>query len=196
MLDEIEEKESKIDSATNNDDDEKEEVVKTPQFWKNLKTKLNLGDIDYVKDLIRSKKLNMDEINEKGRTLLMMAADVGNYELVSMCINLGADIDKIDNDKKSALKIAKERGFPEIEELLLMNLLKTELGERIENTTNDILKKKGLSANFKQILSDLFSERDEEKKDGFSKGRAVTNTFLNHFEDIYKEEMLETMLRI
>ena len=29
------------------------------------------------------------------RTLLMMAADVGSYELVSMCINLGADIDKI-----------------------------------------------------------------------------------------------------
>ena len=91
MLDEIEEKEAKTNSATNDDDDgdEKEEVVKTAQFWANLKKKLNENDIDFVKDLIRAKELNMDEYNSSGRTLLMLATDVGNYELVSMCINLG-----------------------------------------------------------------------------------------------------------
>ena len=58
----------------------------------------------------------------------------------------------------------------DIEELIRMNMLKTELGARIENTTNDILRKKGINSNFNRILSQLFdpkndSDNNEEKKD-------------------------------
>eukprot|EP01083_Nonionella_stella_P092635 259360_1 len=75
------------------------------------------------------------------------------YELVSMCINLGANIDKLDGYAQSVLKLSQRNGFPAIEELLMMNLLKTELGQRIENTTNDIARKQGITHSFNRILN-------------------------------------------
>eukprot|EP01084_Bolivina_argentea_P067026 122152_1 len=105
-----------------------------------------------------------------------------------MCINLGADIDKEDNKKQTALKIAKQNGFPDIEELLIMNLLKTELGQRIENTTNDLLQKQGITNNFSRILNDIFTnkngneydeKKDEKYDDENDDNKPITNTFLN-----------------
>ena len=88
-----------------------------------------------------------------------------------------------------------------------MNMLKTELGARIENTTNDILRKKGINSNFNRILSQLFDPKnndidgnDDEKKDEemdiLVKGRAITNNFLTKFSSIYKEEVIETLMQI
>eukprot|EP01084_Bolivina_argentea_P198696 340168_1 len=81
---------------------------KNDEFWKTLKKELKDGDIDFVKDLVRTKELSMDETDTSNRTLLMLATEFGLYELVSMCINLGADIDHQDISKKTALKIATE----------------------------------------------------------------------------------------
>merc|ERR1712244_159278 len=95
----------------------------------------------------------------------MYAAQYGSYELVSMAINLGADIDKEDKKKQTALKIAITAGFVDIEELLIMNLLKTELGQRIENTTNDIAQKKGITNNFIRILEEIFAKKNNNNDD-------------------------------
>eukprot|EP01083_Nonionella_stella_P092634 259358_1 len=126
-------------------DRESEYASKTDEFWQEVDNKLRDGDIDFIKDLVRNKKLNMDETDKNGRTLLMLSAFRGCYELVAMCINLGANIDKLDVSKKTALKLSQVNGFPAIEELLMMNLLKTELGQRIEDTTNDIARKQGIT---------------------------------------------------
>eukprot|EP01083_Nonionella_stella_P113740 335494_1 len=150
------------------EEEEEEEMKKTKQFWDHLEKKLKESDIDYVKELVRNNELTMNETNAENRHVLMMATAHGSFELVSMCINLGADIDKQDKDKKTALKLAKENGFPDIEELLLMNLLKTELGKRIENTTNELLRKKAINNHFKTILNDLFGDfqsTEEQKKE-------------------------------
>ena len=120
------------------------------------------GDITFVKGLISTKELKMDETNSSGQSLLMLAAMHGQYELVATAINLGADVDKMDTTppKMTALKYSQQKGFVkylyiamdslsmlihdtflqslsmyrflDIEELLQMNLLKTELGRRIE----------------------------------------------------------------
>eukprot|EP01083_Nonionella_stella_P179870 639786_1 len=79
LLDEIEENERKYDA-------------KTDAFWREVDRKLRDGDIDFIKDLVRDKELNMDETDANGRTLLMLSASHGCYDLVSMCINLGANI--------------------------------------------------------------------------------------------------------
>eukprot|EP01083_Nonionella_stella_P151407 483661_1 len=192
------------------EEEHEEEMKKTKQFWVHLDKKLKESDIDYVKELIRNNEIKMDETNEEnGRHLLMMATAYGSFELVSMCINLGADIDKQDKTKKTALKLAKEFGFPDIEELLLMNLLKTELGKRIENTTNELLRKKAINNHFKTILNDLFGDfesQKEEKEDAKqeieqeeedrSKTKAVSDTFLRSVTAAYKHEVLETLNRV
>ena len=113
ILDEIEQTEQKYDdddiqtnnnnAMLNNDDDQAESdddddddnrERKTSQFWNQLTEKLEEGDLEYIKDLVRKNQLSMDEKhNQNGRTLLMLATYYGSYDLVSMCINLGADID-------------------------------------------------------------------------------------------------------
>eukprot|EP01084_Bolivina_argentea_P043539 80217_1 len=175
LLDEIEHNEEKYNKKESKEQDsdsefdefeEKEQHKnKTPEFWDNLQKKLKKKDIEYIKDLVRKKELSMDDTNNAGRNLLMLATEYGIAKLVSMCINLGADIDKEDNSKQTALKIAKQNGFPDIEELLIMNLLKTELGERIENTTNDLLMKRGINNNFNRILNDLFMNVNGDEKE-------------------------------
>ena len=69
-------------------------------------------NVEYaVKELIRNKKLKMNESDESKQTLLMLAAKHGQYELVATAINLGAEIDRQDKDKNTALKIAKSKGY-------------------------------------------------------------------------------------
>eukprot|EP01083_Nonionella_stella_P162056 531619_1 len=140
----------------------------------------------------------MDEIEPRtGRTLLMLSAFYGCYELVSMCINLGANIDKLDVSKKTALKLSQVNGFPAIEELLMMNLLKTELGQRIEDTTNDIARKQGITHNFNRILNDLSHAHDEdEKTEERSRLRLLTHKCLRDIASVFKEELFETLLTI
>ena len=118
----------KANNDEESDDEDDETVRKTAKFWQELREKLEAGDLEYIKDLVRRNQLRMDEKdNQTGRTLLMLATHYGSYDLVSMCINLGADIDKTDSTKKTPLKIAKERGFPGMSKLIfsvvLMNIL-------------------------------------------------------------------------
>ena len=111
ILDEVEENEQKYQKEKvyhydNKQDEEDEEIndkKKTVTFWNDLDKKLKEGDIEFVKDLVRTKELKIDEVNNRGRNLLMMATQHGSYELVSMCINLGADIDKQDNSQQTGL---------------------------------------------------------------------------------------------
>ena len=53
----------------------------------------------------------MDETNDSKQTLLMIAAKYGQYELVATAINLGAEIDHQSENKDTALKIAKKKGY-------------------------------------------------------------------------------------
>ena len=126
ILDQIEVDE-KYDNATreasaqppstqdNQQEEEEEDKQKTSQFWQTLENKFKVGDIEYIKELIRKNEIKMDDINpNNGRNLFMISTEYGSYELVSMCINLGANIDIEDHSKQTALKIAKSNGFPGI----------------------------------------------------------------------------------
>ena len=69
------------------------------------------GDIGFVKELISHKELKMDETNSIGQNLLMLSAIHGQYELVATAINLGTDLDKMDQQKMTALKYSQQKGF-------------------------------------------------------------------------------------
>ena len=68
------------------------------------------GDIGFVKELISTKELKMDETNNMGQNLLMLSAIHGQYELVATAINLGTDLDKMDQQKMTALKYSQDKG--------------------------------------------------------------------------------------
>ena len=87
ILDEVERNEQKqnivnVDNI-NESDQQYQDKQKTPQFWKHLEKKLEERDIEFIKELVRTKQLKMDQCNiENGRNLLMYSAHYGLYELV------------------------------------------------------------------------------------------------------------------
>eukprot|EP01083_Nonionella_stella_P125992 381143_1 len=54
--------------------------------------RLCLSDADAVISLIRNKTINVVDVDSKGKTLLLIASSAGSYEIVNLCLNLGADI--------------------------------------------------------------------------------------------------------
>eukprot|EP01084_Bolivina_argentea_P070466 128097_1 len=212
LLDEIEVAEQKYDDKQKHEDKHEtyDEIDDTSSFLDDLVIKLKEGNIGWIKDILRRRTINIDECNDQGQTLLMLATRHGLYELVSICLNLGADIDKEDNNKNTALKIAKQQGYHDIEQLLLMNLLKSRNEmEKMENTTNDLLLKQHITNNFNTILHGLFEEKiDDEKIDDENKDhqdilevntmmkKEITSAFLTDISASHKKQLVNTMMSI
>jgi len=85
-------------------------------FWE---ASLN-GDLEAVSSML---KLGMDVnvVDEDGRTALMFAGFNGHTEIVKILIDRGAKIDAIDNSHRTALLFAATGHFPETVKLLLDN---------------------------------------------------------------------------
>lgn len=66
----------------NEQDDDDNDKVKTKSFWDQLIKNLREGNIEFVKDKIRKKEVQMNELDSRGRNLLMLATEYGSYELV------------------------------------------------------------------------------------------------------------------
>ena len=57
----------------------------TREFWVDIDQKC-MTDPDSVKLMIKNKQLTLDDRNEWGNTILMVAAENGAYELVQFCL--------------------------------------------------------------------------------------------------------------
>eukprot|EP01083_Nonionella_stella_P074978 203547_1 len=111
------------------------------EFWNDVESKC-LSDEDYIRSLINTKQLTMSECDKYGRTLLLTAAREGSYELVRLCLNLGADLHKTDNEGQTALYWARWGAWTHIEELLLFSDMNANIGNQIRNTADTINKQK------------------------------------------------------
>ena len=88
ILDEIELNNDGNQDNKEDDDADDQDIKKTSQFWQVLEDKLKERNIEYAKDLIRKKEIKMDETNDSGRNLLMLATEYGSYELARLSNNL------------------------------------------------------------------------------------------------------------
>eukprot|EP01083_Nonionella_stella_P191098 707518_1 len=95
----------------------------------------------------------MTECDENGRTLLLTASMKGSYELVQLCLNLGADIHKTDKTNKTALMYARTGAWTHVEQLLLFSKMNANIGNQIRNTADAINKQKGIAQNIIKQLS-------------------------------------------
>ena len=68
------------------DEEEDDYKKKTSNFWIDVKKALEDSNIEFIKKLLRRNEIKMDETNDSGRNLLMLATEFGSYELCSMCI--------------------------------------------------------------------------------------------------------------
>eukprot|EP01083_Nonionella_stella_P141672 437009_1 len=79
-------------------------------FWKDIDDKCKQNDIQYIKSLIDTKTLSVNDVSDYGFSLLHYAAWKGAYEVVQLCISLGADITLGDKWDHTALDLANDEG--------------------------------------------------------------------------------------
>eukprot|EP01084_Bolivina_argentea_P181780 313901_1 len=95
----------------------------------------------------------MSDANKRGETLLILATICGSYELVQLCVNLGADILNTDQSKKTALQYSIDGAYPHIEQLLRFHLMNASVGNRLKETSQTMNKQKGIIENVIKQLS-------------------------------------------
>eukprot|EP01083_Nonionella_stella_P143469 446039_1 len=78
------------------------------KFWEEINGKCEKNDAQYIKSLIDNKTLSVNDVDSDGYTLLHYAADNGAYEIVQLCISLGADVTLKDKYGNTALDLADE----------------------------------------------------------------------------------------
>eukprot|EP01083_Nonionella_stella_P308643 1089831_1 len=114
---------------------------------------------DYVKKLINDGTVTMHDVNEEGTTLLILAANAGNYEMTQLCLNLGSDLNHRNDLGESAMLVAQRH--PHIELLLMLHSLDANVGDRINDKSADLNKEEGIIEN---ILTELDLIGDQSKQ--------------------------------
>eukprot|EP01083_Nonionella_stella_P056398 148527_1 len=117
------------------------------EFWQEISRKLRANDTEYIKSLVYNQTISVLDANSQGQTLLMFAADAGNYEIVNLCLNLGADVTRSDVNGHEAQFFAQAGAHVHIEQLLLFTKLNATLGNRIKITAHDIKQQTGIVEN-------------------------------------------------
>eukprot|EP01083_Nonionella_stella_P141674 437011_1 len=91
--------------------EQKAETKHSDSFWTEIADKCKQNDIQYIKSLIDTKTLSVNDVNDShGWSLLHTAARYGAYEVVQLCISLGADITLGDKWDHTALDLANDEG--------------------------------------------------------------------------------------
>ena len=129
-------------------------------FWMDIRHKCQT-DQDYVKLLIKSKKLTIYDHDQRGETILIIAARQGAYKLVQFIINQGADLHVKDYSGKMAIDYAKRAGYPNIEQLLLFAELNVAAADTVRDASEEIHKQNGIIDN---ILNELESIGEQSKE--------------------------------
>ena len=110
--------------------------------------------------------LSNNDTDDAGQTLLHYAAWKGNYEIAQLCLNLGADINKRTKyTQETPAQKAIDNNSDHIAQLLLFAQTKANLGDRIKNISQSILKQDSIIDNIMTELSSI----GEQSKDIFIK---------------------------
>lgn len=84
------------------------------------------GHVEIVRTLLTRTNINVNHINNLGWTALLEAIILSNggkahQQIVQLLVDHGADVDLADRDGVTPLQHARERGFTEIEHILLQS---------------------------------------------------------------------------
>eukprot|EP01083_Nonionella_stella_P303534 1051179_1 len=91
---------------------QKAETKHSREFWIEIGVKCSQNDVQYIKSLIDSKTLSVSDVDDHfnhGFSLLHYAALNGAYEVVQLCISLGADITLQTKVGCTALQFANDK---------------------------------------------------------------------------------------
>lgn len=88
--------------------------------------------IDIIKILL--KHMDVDQVNEEGRTPLHHAAAWGYSDVVQALLDNKADINRVDNSGQTPLHLAAQKGHQETVEILLHNMAAVNIADKSNKT--------------------------------------------------------------
>merc|ERR1712228_161816 len=156
LLDEIAQKEKQYEiDRMNTTDDENVD-------WNEIMDALRTKNTNYIKNKLSSKQIGVNAQNpENGRTLLIYAVVIGDYDLVKAILNVGADVSIKDKQELDALDYAIKFGQYKITELVYYRQLSGKTGNDLKEIKTEIFKKKKEAKYIKKTSPDLTKEITE-----------------------------------
>eukprot|EP01083_Nonionella_stella_P317552 1156960_1 len=128
--------------------EQKTESKHSNAFWKEIQNKCEASDTEYIKSLIENKTLSVNDVDDSdGWSLLHCAARSGAYEIVQLCISLGADVTLKGKNGYTALDMANEVNHHAVKQLLHFANMKANTGERVREKADDLTKQNGIIEN-------------------------------------------------
>ena len=106
----------------------------------------------------------MSDTNKDNKTLLIIAAQEGRYDIVQLCVNLGANIHHKDRFGKTAIDQARQGAWYHCEELLLFNQLGANVSDRVQNTAFSMNKQNGITENIINEMNNVIKDKNEKDK--------------------------------
>ena len=134
ILDEIDENENKQAP--------KEEKLKNEVDWKEILRQIRAKNVTFIKNMISSKEIDVNAQNPSdGKTLLIYAVVIGEYDLVKSICNFGGDVKITDKEGYDALDYAVQFGKYKITELVYYRQLSGSLGNDLKDISTKIREK-------------------------------------------------------
>eukprot|EP01083_Nonionella_stella_P228942 810917_1 len=128
--------------------EQKTETKHPRGFWQEIDKKCEKNDVEYIKSLMDNKTLSVNDVDEgTGWSLLHIAAFRGAYEIVQLCVSLGADVALKNDDGETALDWADLKKHHAVKQLLHFASMKANTGERIRDKADDLTKQNGIIEN-------------------------------------------------
>ena len=119
---------------------------------------------NYVKYLVSCGKILMNDTDRHNKTLLITAAQTGHYDIVQLCVNLGANIDFKDDSGKTAIDRARAGAWYHCEELLLFSQLSVNVSDRVKNTAFSMNKQNGITENIINEMDNVIKDKNDKDK--------------------------------
>merc|ERR1712228_811365 len=156
-LDEIDENEKKYEKNEENVD------------WNEIMKQVREINTNYIKNIINSKKIGVNAQDpNNGKTLLIYAVIIGNFDLVKGILNNGANVSIKDEDGLDALDYAIKFGQYKITEIVFYRTLSGKTGNDLKqiataihakNKEAEYMKKQTVKVGYSQIkMSEAIEE--------------------------------------
>ena len=128
------------------------------KFWKNIREKCKKRQVAFIKKLLQEDKLKVNDQDDKGNTLLHIAAKEGNYEVCALCINL-TEANNLENklngendDGYTPQQLAEQDAWFHVEQLLLFASKDAAIGTEVNEYAKKLNSQSGIIDNLIKML--------------------------------------------
>ncbi len=122
------------------------------------------GHAEIVDYLLNQDNIDIDKRNAQGRTALIRAVCKNHSDIIQLLVKSGADLNLMDNNRRTALHWASFFGYVPIAKFLLDNGAILEVKDKVNYTAEDIarIKKNG------DMFTFLSQAKEKQRKEFYS----------------------------